>query len=257
MKAIFSSSLLAVAGAVSFSAQAVEANFQASILVYGDPSSSPRVAYEVPARQNLSYYTRREVADDVFLSGADRVIAGVNFEYYSNFSETGGLTFRMYDRNESGVPGSLIYSKPLDILQGGGIVNIAFNYDATNLLPQRFFYSVQFSGVDHGQVAGMIVPNQVATTGYTVDGLLEKRGNNWLPLDLNANRGRRVGLARDGNRLRVVIVDAPRTTVSVESSGDLSAWTPVAEVETDDNGDAEYEQVIDSEEPVFFRTLVP
>lgn len=258
MKLINGSLLLATAVSAAYPAWSVEANFRASFLVYGNPTSTPAVAYSVPAGSNFSFFTDREVADDVTLSGTDRIIAGVAFEYYANYAETGGLMFRMYERANSGVPGALIYSIPLDILQGGGLVDIAFSYDVTNVLPDQFFYSVQFAGVQQGNVAGMIVPDQSATSGSSADQVLEKRGNKWLEVDLNSGRGRRVGLRREGNSLRLAISDAPRTVVTVESTSGLGVgWNPVGQVETDDNGDAEFAGEIDTQDQVFYRTVVP
>lgn len=237
---------------------ALESNFQAKFLVYGSPGDTPSVAYEVPAGQNLSYFTGREVADDVILSGTNRIIAGVSFEYYANYALAGGLTFRIYERTEAGVPGAMVYSLPLDILDGGGIVDISFNYDALNVLPQRFFYSVQFDDVEQGNVAGMMVPDRKATTGFSSDQLMEKRGNHWLPVDLTADRGLRLGLTRDGNKFRVWVVGTPNSLVKIESGGDFGGtWAEVAEVETDASGYAEYEEDVDDRDIVFFRTVSP
>jgi hypothetical protein len=249
-------SLISLACVTGACVHAVEANFQATISVYGDPLSPPTVAYNIPAGENLSFYTSRELADDVVLSGPNRVLAGISFEYYANYAATAGLTFRMYEREESGVPGELIYSLPLDILNGGGLVNISFNYDVANALPQRFFYSVQFAGVQSSQVAGMIIPDRTATTGFSANQLLEKRGNNWLPISLNAQPANRLGLIKDGNTLTLIIVDAPNTVVVVETSAGLGdTWIPVAQVQTDSQGDAEYQQEVGAEGQVFFRTV--
>lgn len=256
MKSTLRLSLVTLASVTGACVHAVEANFQATISVYGDPLATPTVAYNVPAGENLTYYTSREVADDVVLSGPNRVIAGMSFEYYANYAATAGLTFRMYERQESGMPGDLIYSLPLDILEGGGLVNISFNYDAANALPQRFFYSVQFANVQGSQVAGMIIPDRSATTGFSANQLLEKRGNNWLPVSLTAQPSNRLGLFKDGNTLTLVIVDAPNTVVVVETSAGLGdPWIPVAQVQTNAQGDAEYQQEVGAEEQVLFRTV--
>ena len=258
MKSLLRLILLAAAGFAGGAALAVESNFQAKFLVRGSPGDTPSVAYEVPAGQNLSYFTGREVADDVILSGTNRVIAGVSFEYYANYALAGGLTFRIYERTESGVPGEMVYSLPLDILNGGGIVDISFSYDALNVLPQWFFYSVQFDEVEQGDVAGMMVPDRKATTGFSSDQLMEKRGNRWLPVDLTAARGLRLGLTRDGNKFRLWVVATPNSLVKIESGDDFGGgWAEVAEVETDASGYAEYEEDIDDRDVVFFRTVAP
>jgi hypothetical protein len=186
------------------------------------------------------------------------VIAGVSFEYYANYALTGGLTFRIYERSEAGVPGAMVYSLPLDILDGGGVVDISFNYDAMNVLPQRFFYSVQFDEVEQGNVAGMMVPDRKATKGYSADQLMEKRGNHWLPVNLTADRGLRLGLTRDGDKFRVWVVATPNTLVTIESGSEFGGtWAEVAEVETDASGYAEYEEDVDNRDVVFFRTVAP
>ena len=261
MNAILRPALVVLVSLPTVLAQGVDANFRATFRVYDSPSSVPTVAYEVPAGGNFSYYSNREVADDVELAGTGRIIAGVTFEYYANYALTGGLTFRMYERSVNGVPGTLVYSLPLDILQGGGIVNIDFNYDATNILPQRFFFSVQFDQATRGgNVAGMILPDREATTGSSADRLLEKRGNSWHPIDLKAGRGQRLGLRRseDGRKLRMQVVAEPRSRLKVEGVRNLGeAWSEVGEVVTDDAGVGEFESEIDTGEVAFFRTVAP
>ena len=252
--------LAVVASLLSFSAQAVEANFQASFLVYGSPTSTATVAYEVPTGQNLSYYTDREVADDVTLSGTDRIIAGVRFEYYANYAKTAGLTFRMYEMTRSGKPGSMIYSLPLDILQGGGVVNIAFNYDSTNILPERFFYSVEFDSNRPSDLAGMMVPDREATTGSSSDQMYEKRGNAWLPIDFKEGRGRKLGFSRDDDRkkFRVHFSGEPKSRVKIQKLNNLNGdWEDAGEVDTDANGDAEFEEDTEGQDVVFFRSVEP
>jgi hypothetical protein len=261
MNVVLRPALVALFSLPAVLAQGVEANFQATFRVYDSPSSTPTVAYEVPAGGNYSFYSDREVADDVELAGNGRIIAGVTFEYYANYALTAGLTFRMYERSANGVPGTLVYSLPLDILQGGGIVNIDFTYDATNILPQRFFYSVQFNrATTGGNVAGMILPDRKATTGSSADRLLEKRGNAWLPIDLNAGRGLRLGLRKseDGRKVRMQVVAEPRTRLKVEAVRNLGeVWSEVAEVVTDDAGVGEFDSEIDTGDVAFFRTVAP
>jgi hypothetical protein len=242
----------------SLNAQSLEANFQATILVYGGPASVPSVAYAVPAGQNFSYFSDREVADDVTLAGSDRVLAGINFEYYANYAATAGLTFRMYERDNQGLPGELIYTKEMAVLQNGGIVNINFSYDATNLLPEHFFYSVQFDHATPGNVAGLIVPDLGPTTGSSADQVFEKRGNKWLELDLVGFRGRRLGVLKEGGKLKISIVDFPGTRVSVEAVTHLGeAWNLLGEVDTDDNGDAVFEAPDTEGTQRFYRTVSP
>jgi hypothetical protein len=234
----------------------LESSFLAQVQVYSSPASLPTLAYEVPAGENFAYYTAREVGDLVTLAGSDRVIAGIGFEYYANYAQAGGIAFRMYDMAANGKPGELIYSNTADILAGGGVVDISFSYDAANVLPDQFFYTVQFAGVQQGQVAGFIVPDREASVGVADDHVWEKRGNAWLELTVTGPfRGRRLGVIKNGSLLQFAVKAEPFTTVSLEGAASLDGqWQNAGSVTTDEGGDAEFEIDAGSSEILFYRT---
>lgn len=247
---------LATLVAVPATYAALESNFLAQVEVYSSPTSSPTLAYEVPTGENFAYYTAREVGDLVTLEGDDRVIASIGFEYYASYARTDGITFRMYELAANGNPGALIYSKAADILSGGGVVDISFSYDAANVLPDQFFYTVQFAGVEQGQVAGFIVPDRDATVGTADDHIWEKRGNAWLELTVTGPfRGRRLGVIKNGTQLKFALEAEPLTTVALEGATSLNGqWQTVGTVTTDDGGAAEFEVDAGASDVLFYRT---
>lgn len=111
---------LMVTGSTGFCASmgGIEANVLGTVSVYTNPLTPPTIAYSVPQGDWFAYYTSREVADDVTLSGTDLTVASIQFAYYSNFEESGGLVFRIYGRTSSGTPGDLLFTKPIDLLSG-------------------------------------------------------------------------------------------------------------------------------------------
>ncbi len=248
-------------GAVLLAGSAVadsslEGNFQASFYVYGSPTSSPSVAYSVPAGKNLSYFTGNEVPDDVDLAGRGRIFAGVSFEYYANYALDDGLVFRMYERGNGNEPGDLIYSLALDVLKEGAVVSISFAYNAANVVPDRFFYSVQVAGTGAGKVAGLIVPDRDASVGDSKDQAWEKVNGEWEKLELS-ERAPKVRYERHGKRNKFGVNHRPRSRVRVETVGHLNeTWRMVTELETDDNGDVEYETPEEEEDDQKFYRMV-
>lgn len=69
-------------------------------------------------------------------------MASIQFSYYSNYAQTGGLLFRIYDRSSEGRPGGLLFSTSVDLLSGGGAVTIPFAYDTVNM-PARLLPSAE------------------------------------------------------------------------------------------------------------------
>lgn len=257
MKSFLPGIALATLAAGSLAADSIKANFQATFTVYRNPTSLPSVAYSVPADESFCYFTGNEVADDVNLEGPARVIAGVNFEYYANYALSSGLTFRIYERDRQGDPGELIYTKPVDILSGGGNVTISFTYDSANILPDRFFYSIQFAGTGSGHVAGMMVPGNRPSVGDSNNELLEKRDGQWVSIGLT-EKPPKARFGRHGNRNRIGLSHKPHSRISVESVRHLDEpWSFVAEIETDQNGDAEYETPEEDDDQKFYRLVAP
>lgn len=151
-----------------------------------------QVVYQHSGSGNFSYTTGAEYGDEVVIpahsmSGVQWVITGFSFEYAANYALAGGLTFRIYEQNGLPIsgfasPGTEIYETTVDINSGGGLVNIDFAYDASNVLPSRLTYTVQFSGLLPGNTAGLIIPGGSPTVGASSNDFWEKTGsgaNDW------------------------------------------------------------------------------
>jgi hypothetical protein len=151
-----------------------------------------QVVYQHSGSGNFSYTTGAEYGDEVVIpahsmSGVQWVITGFSFEYAANYALAGGLTFRIYEQNGLPIsgfasPGTEIYETTVDINSGGGLVNIDFAYDASNVLPSRLTYTVQFSGLLPGNTAGLVIPGGSPTVGASSNDFWEKTGsgaNDW------------------------------------------------------------------------------
>jgi len=235
----------------------VEANFLGSVSVYTAPLAPPTVAYNVPAGDWLAYYTSREVADDITLSGPDRTVASIQFSYYANYAESNGLLFRIYDRTSTGTPGELLFTKPIDILSGGGAVTIPFSYDAVNnVLPQRFFYSFEFASAQGNNKAGMFLPNRPANVGYSADIVYEKRGNRWLPIDFRNRTNPGLGMIKDKDKLVLYVFYSPNTKVRIRGKASLSGeWFEMGETTTDSEGFVEFNPISPTLDAAFYQVV--
>lgn len=151
-----------------------------------------QVVYQHSGSGNFSYTTGAEYGDEVVIpahsmSGVQWVITGFSFEYSANYALAGGLTFRIYEQNGAPIsgfasPGTEIYETTVDINNGGGLVDINFTYDATNILPNRLTYTVQFAGLLPGNNAGLIIPGGTPVVGSSGNDFWEKTGpgaNDW------------------------------------------------------------------------------
>ncbi len=235
----------------------VEANFLGSVSVYTNPLTPPTVAYNVPAGDWAAYYTRQEVADDVTLSGTDLTVASIQFSYYANYAESGGLTFRIYDRNSQGTPGSLLYTSAIDLLSGGGAVTIPFTYDpVNNILPQRFFYSFEFTSAHGNNRAGMFLPNRTADVGYSADIVYEKRGSRWLPIDFRDRSNPGLGLVRDKDKIILYVFSTPLTKIRIRGKSSLSGqWFDMGETTTDAEGFVEFNPISPTLDAAFYQVV--
>ncbi len=152
---------LAVLAALSLSALAAHA---ASSIVYS----------------NATTYTGRElnpglseVGDEIILAPGPRFGVSFRFEYYgSNFSgnETVQLRFR---RNDGAfAPGSTTFRVPNSILYDSAVQTLPTPIDpsrrntllfdistANSLLPERFTWTAQFTGIGAGETAGLSIYN--------------------------------------------------------------------------------------------------
>ena len=235
----------------------IEANVLGTVSVYTNPLTPPNVAYTVPQGDWFAYYTSREVADDVTLTGTDLTVASIQFSYYSNYAESGGLLFRIYDRTSTGTPGELLFTKPIDLLSGGGAVTVPFAYDAVNnVLPQRFFYSFEFASAKGNNRAGMFIPNRPADVGYSSDVIYEKRGARWLPVDFRARSGPGLGMVKDKDKLILYVFANPNSKVRIRGKSSLSGeWFDMGETTTDAEGFVEFNPISPTLESAFYQVV--
>lgn len=158
-----------------------------------------QVVYQHSGSGNFSYTTGAEYGDEVVIpahsmSGVQWVITGFTFEYSANYSLASGLKFRIYEQNGAPIggfasPGTEIYETIVDINSGGGVVNVDFAYDVTNVLPNRLTYTVEFSGLLPGNTAGLIIPGGSPMVGSSANDFWEKTGpgaNDWALKTFNA-----------------------------------------------------------------------
>jgi len=235
----------------------IEANVLGTVSIYSNPLTPPTIAYNVPSGDWFAYYTSREVADDVTLSGADLTVASIQFSYYANYEESGGLLFRIYDRTSTGLPGDLLFTKSIDLLSGGGAVTIPFSYDAVNnVLPQRFFYSFEFASAKGNSRAGMFVPNRTAEVGHSSDVMYEKRGTRWLPVDFRASSGPALRMIKEKEKLILYVFAGPNSKVRIRGKSSLSGeWFDMGETTTDGEGFVEFNPISATLESAFYQVV--
>ncbi len=155
-------------------------NFTSSVSTYNGTGPTSTTVYNV-AGGSLGYSSANEFGDQVTIAGGSgQVISSISFDYYSNYSQVGGLTLNIYRQNGAGgSPGSLDYTKTLDVLNGGATATVNFTYDAANILDTTFTWAVKFSGNAGANVAGLTLPNALATVGSSPNDFWEKSGGVW------------------------------------------------------------------------------
>lgn len=155
-------------------------NFSSSFSTYVGTGPATTTVYNVAAG-NLGYASPNEYGDQVTIAGgAGQVLASISFDYFSNFAQAGGLSFNIYKNDGvGGAPGTSIYNKTLDILNGGATATINFAYDAAQntLTDTTFIYTVKFSP---GGKAGLTLPNALPTVGSSPNDIWEKEGGVWI-----------------------------------------------------------------------------
>lgn len=160
----------------------------ASVVAAGSLSAGVgAIVYQHSGTGNFSYTTAAEYGDEIVLQGWERVITGISFEYASNYALPGGLTFSIYEQNGPLIggfasPGTQIYQTTVDIQNGGGVVDINFGVDYSNMVPDRLTYTVKFDGLTPGNTAGLIAPGGNPVVGLSGNDFWEKTGpgaNDW------------------------------------------------------------------------------
>lgn len=113
----------------------------------------------------------QEVGDEVILGGVDRLLQHFIFEYYgTGFSGNEQYRIRFYNNdgafigNGTYLPGTSFFDSGLQSLAAPSDPSNRNTYDLDLsgqgiLLPERFTWSIQFSGITGGEVAGISLYN--------------------------------------------------------------------------------------------------
>ena len=153
-----------------------------------------------------------EVGDEILLGSGPRIASTFQFEYFSSGLHSGGVSneqFRVRFYLNDGaflgsgpggdtyLPNTVIYDSGLQTLESAtdpsGRNTYLFDLSYTNLvLPNRFTWSVQFSGIGPGEVAGVSIYDPPAAGNNLDDywlrngGVWELRGTNGQPISFGA-----------------------------------------------------------------------
>ena len=128
-------------------------------LSLGASSVRAAVVYDLSSGPSGSYYQGfSEYGDELTLGGTDRVIQSFSFDYFANYAQAAGLTFKIYANdgplvNGSRAPGTVLDARVLDVSNAGSgrqNVTITYPFDAANILPNTITYTVSFSGLGGG-----------------------------------------------------------------------------------------------------------
>ncbi len=106
-----------------------------------------------------------EIGDEVILGGSDRNLSAFDFQYYGiNFSGGEQARVRFYNNNGAAYGGNASYLMPNTVFYDSGLFSVGATtrsvlyFDLANeniTLPERFTWSVQFSGITAGEFAGV------------------------------------------------------------------------------------------------------
>jgi hypothetical protein len=158
------------------------AGLQADTLVYDNSTT----------KLNLTYGSAFEFGDEVSLSGTDRLLTSLIFEYFGrDFSGNEAVKLRLY-ANDGAFTGSVpdaqrpsteLYSTGWESIGetfGDGLT-LAYDLSSANIVvPNTFTWTVEFQGIEAGEFAGLELYNP-PTTGMSYDDFWEKDGSgNWV-----------------------------------------------------------------------------
>jgi len=137
-----------------------------------------------------------EVGDEIILApGGPRTASTFRFEYYGDGLDSGTVAnqfqIRFYD-NSTLIPNDLgmFYDSGLIALptpdNASGRNTLEFDLSSLNLtLPEDFTWSIQFSGIEAGETAGVTIYDPATVgTGYD-DYWLRNGGGNWVLMGTN------------------------------------------------------------------------
>ncbi len=170
-------------------------------LSLGASSVRAAVVYDLSSGPSTSYYQGfSEYGDELTLGGTARVIQSFSFDYFANYTQAAGLTFKIYANdgplvNGSHAPGSVLDARVLDVSNAGSgmqHVSITYPFDTANILPNTITYTVSFSGLGGGNRAGLVTPGSFPTTGSSFDDAWQRTGTgpgDWALIHVSNNDG--------------------------------------------------------------------
>ncbi len=133
-----------------------------------------------------------EFGDEINLAAGDRFVTGFQFEYFlsqnASGNETAVLTLRANDgptisRTVEGstfdvpTPGTVLYTSPVLTLDKGFQVADASGF-APFLAPNNFTWTVTFTGIDNGEIAGLRIYDP-PTVGTSFADFWQKNNGTW------------------------------------------------------------------------------
>jgi hypothetical protein len=175
----------------------------------------------------LDYKSTNEFGDQIKLDAAstDRIVTEVNFEYYLSHDASGNekADLRIYN---NAIPNSIDPSAVGTLVYDSGMYSIASGYnqfDVTGLnllVTSDLTWTVQFSGIETGESAGLLFYNP-PTTGSSLDDFWEKENGVWTLKRLSTDGG---PIANFG--VQITAIPEPTTIQLALMSG--MAWLGMA-----------------------------
>jgi len=145
-----------------------------------------------------SYYSANEFGDEIVLSSSStgyRMLESFKFDFYLSQNASGNelVRLRLYKNDGTPVQPGNIPSPGTELTQGlnlttaltpgnNGYGSVEFRFDlygpTSITLPDRFTWTVSFSGIESGEQAGLVISSP-ATVGTSFNDMWEKSGGNW------------------------------------------------------------------------------
>lgn len=123
-----------------------------------------------------------EFGDQITLAGAERILTTFRFELFSEgLSGNEHVQVRLRENNGlGGAPNGILHDSGL--IDIGGIAggnNLVSLRDLSITVPDNFTWTVQFSGLDAGEKAGLVF-YQPPTTGSSLGDFWQNNGGTWI-----------------------------------------------------------------------------
>lgn len=200
---------LALLGALStFSLAAAPIEYTPIIIKTSDTAVSGLVdAYNQPNNSSGYYESQFEYGVEAHLDPtAPLVLRNIELPYYSNYDQLGALTVRVY-ANDGPILGSGIYASatPQTLLSevvtdvagpGATTLNIAYAFNALNVLPSTVTVTLDFDGIGGANTAGWYLSTAANTVGTQGDYIWQRTAKgDWSRINAVPEPGMTAALA--------------------------------------------------------------